>query len=214
MKIGVVLLRHVRNLGHMGTVCAVKRGYAAYLLRKEWALRATKENLVYFESERENLEASNQVLLDAARVKEKKLEKAYLHFIRAAGNTGQLYGSVHVRDIVQALSGLDVQGVTPGMIILTKAIKNTGVHFCQVQLHPEISIALALVVGRNQEEVDRLEAEDKNPTPSQTLSPELMASTPFDQESNSEDVAVLDDVPAPEEFAEKESSVGEAELKN
>ena len=54
--IKVILLQRVSKLGYIGDVVNVKPGYARnYLLPKKIALRATKENLKYFEEQKEQI---------------------------------------------------------------------------------------------------------------------------------------------------------------
>jgi large subunit ribosomal protein L9 len=60
--------------------------------------------------------------------------------IRAASNAGQLYGSVSVRDIVEALNA-DGAKVTKAMIVLERPIKTIGVFDVRVALHPEVTVA-------------------------------------------------------------------------
>ena len=56
----VVLLERVEKLGQMGDVVKVKDGFARnYLLPQKKALRATKSNIAYFETQRTQLEARN-----------------------------------------------------------------------------------------------------------------------------------------------------------
>ena len=56
----LILLERVEKLGQMGQLVKVKPGYARnYLLPQKKALRATKENLAYFETQRAQLEANN-----------------------------------------------------------------------------------------------------------------------------------------------------------
>ena len=58
--IELVLLQRVEKLGQMGDVVKVRPGYARnFLLPQKKALRATKDNLTYFESRRLELEAQN-----------------------------------------------------------------------------------------------------------------------------------------------------------
>ena len=50
MSSQIILLERVDNLGEMGDVVTVKPGYARnYLLPQGKALRATKDNVAYFE---------------------------------------------------------------------------------------------------------------------------------------------------------------------
>src|SRR5882672_3598152 len=60
MPMNVILLERVPKLGQMGDVVKVKPGYARnFLLPQKKALRATKDNITYFESQRKTLEAQN-----------------------------------------------------------------------------------------------------------------------------------------------------------
>ena len=54
----VILLERIGHLGQMGDVVNVKNGYARnYLLPQKKAMRATQENIAYFETQRVQLEA-------------------------------------------------------------------------------------------------------------------------------------------------------------
>ena len=53
--VDVILLERVEKLGQMGQVVKVKPGFARnYLLPQKKAMRATKENLAYFETQGPN----------------------------------------------------------------------------------------------------------------------------------------------------------------
>ena len=54
----LILLERVEKLGQMGQIVNVKPGFARnYLLPQKKALRATKQNMEFFESRRVQLEA-------------------------------------------------------------------------------------------------------------------------------------------------------------
>ena len=56
----VILLERIEKLGQMGDVVKVKDGFARnFLLPQKKALRASDDNLAYFEKERVTLEANN-----------------------------------------------------------------------------------------------------------------------------------------------------------
>ena len=58
--IELILLERVEKLGQMGQLVKVKPGFARnYLLPQKKAMRASKENLAYFETQRAQLEATN-----------------------------------------------------------------------------------------------------------------------------------------------------------
>ena len=149
----IVLLERVENLGDMGDVVSVKPGYARnFLLPQEKALRATKANLARFEAEREYLERRNAETRARAESDGEDLDGTSVVVIRKAGETGQLYGSVSARDIVDALGSSDIKR---GMIKLETPIKSLGVHSVGVRLHPEVSVTLQVNVARSEDEAER-----------------------------------------------------------
>jgi large subunit ribosomal protein L9 len=74
--------------------------------------------------------------------------------IRASSNSGQLYGSVSVRDIVDALNE-DNAGLSRQMIVLERPIKTIGLFDVRVNLHPEVSVTVQVNVARSPDEADQ-----------------------------------------------------------
>jgi large subunit ribosomal protein L9 len=152
--VDVILLERVENLGQMGQVVKVRPGYARnYLLPQKKALRATKDNLTYFETQRAQLEAANLTRKQDAEQVAKTMEGLTVVIIRQAGESGQLYGSVSARDIADAVT----QGgftVTRGQVVLDKAIKTLGLYKIRVVLHPEVSVHVTSNVAQSQEEAE------------------------------------------------------------
>jgi large subunit ribosomal protein L9 len=151
----VILLQRIGRLGQMGDVVNVKDGYARnFLLPQKKALRATKDNLAQFETQRSQLEANNLELKKEAEAVSDKLAGKIFKAIRSAGDTGQLYGSVSTRDIADAITE---GGFTVGrnQIVLERPIKTLGLHETKVQLHPEVTVSVTLNVARSDEEAER-----------------------------------------------------------
>jgi large subunit ribosomal protein L9 len=154
----VILLERVENLGQMGDVVKVKQGYARnFLLPQKKALRATKDNVGYFESRRAQLEADNLKKKSEAEAVAAKMDKARIVIVRQAGETGQLYGSVAARDIAE---GLTAGGYTveKRQVVIDRPIKMIGIHTVRVVLHPEVSVSVLVNVGQSEDEA-RLQAE-------------------------------------------------------
>jgi len=149
----VILLERIEKLGAMGDVVTVKPGFGRnFLLPQEKALRATKANLARFEAEREYLEQRNAENREKAADDGKDLDGETVIIIRNAGDTGQLYGSVSARDVVEAFEG---KGVKRNMVILEQPIKALGLHDVKVKLHPEVSITVVVNVARSTDEAER-----------------------------------------------------------
>lgn len=151
----VILLERVEKLGNMGDVVSVKPGFARnFLIPQEKALRATKANKVRFEAEREYLEQRNAENREKAALDGKAIDGTQITMIRRAGDTGQLYGSVSVRDVYEALQTKG-QSVKRNQIVIETPIKTLGIHDVLVRLHAEVSVPISVNVARSEDEAER-----------------------------------------------------------
>jgi len=150
----VILLERVEKLGAIGDVVKVKDGFARnFLLPNKKAMRANEANRKVFESNRARIESDNANRRGEAEKEAKTFEGVSVTLIRQASNTGQLYGSVAVRDLVEALTA-DGHKVAKSAIVLNKPIKSIGVYDVNVALHPEVSVTVKVNVARSPEEAD------------------------------------------------------------
>ena len=151
----VILLERIEKLGQMGDVVNVKTGFARnYLLPQNKALRKTKQNLTRFESQRAQLEADNLTRKNDAENIASKLENMNITIIRAAGETGQLYGSVTSRDIAESVTKAGIS-VNKNQVILNRALKVLGLEPIRISLHPEVSVEITANIARNKEEAEQ-----------------------------------------------------------
>ena len=143
----IILLERIEKLGSIGDVVTVKDGYARnFLLPNKKALRANEAN-------RERLEAENAERRSEAEKAGSKVDGAELTLIRASSNSGQLYGSVNVRDIAEALNA---QGhdINKSQIVLERPIKTIGLFDVKVALHPEVRVTVKANVARSDDEAE------------------------------------------------------------
>ncbi|MEM9310614.1 MAG: 50S ribosomal protein L9 [Pseudomonadota bacterium] len=150
----IILLERIEKLGTIGDIVSVKDGYARnFLLPQKKALRANDANKKVFEANRERLEKENAEKRTVAESSGEKVAGAEVVLIRAASNTGQLYGSVNVRDMV---AGLVDQGhdVNKKQVIMGAPIKTIGMHDVTVALHPEVHVTVKANVARSDDEAE------------------------------------------------------------
>ncbi len=153
--IEVILMQRVDKLGQMGERVKVRPGFARnYLLPQGKAIRASKDNLERFDRERVQLEAQNIKRREEAERVAERVFGLTVTIIRAAGESGSLYGSVSSRDIADAckVNGLTVDR---SQVLLEQPIKTTGITQVRVELHPEVVIPVGVNVARSQEEADK-----------------------------------------------------------
>ena len=150
----IILLERIEKLGTIGDVVKVKDGYARnYLLPNKKALRANEANRKVFEANRERLEAENAARRDEAAKAGASVDGAEIVLIRASSNSGQLYGSVNVRDIAEALQAQG-HNVNKSQIILERPIKTIGRFDVKVALHPEVHVTVKANVARSDDEAE------------------------------------------------------------
>ena len=150
----VILLERVEKLGAIGDVVKVKDGFARnFLLPNKKALRANEANRKVFDANRARIESDNANRRGEAERDARGWDKAAVTLIRQSSNTGQLYGSVAVRDIVDAL-GESGHKVVKSQVVLDKPIKAIGLYKVKVALHPEVSVTIDVNVARSPEEAE------------------------------------------------------------
>lgn len=151
----IILLEHIEKLGRMGDKVNVKSGYARnYLLPRNKALRATEANIAYFEKQKAELEARNKALFEEATKKAEELKGFAAVLVRQAAETGQLYGSVTIRDIASAINEAGFS-LERRFVALDKPIKYLGVYPVKLSLHPEVSQTILVNVARSADEAKK-----------------------------------------------------------
>ncbi|MDR6757359.1 large subunit ribosomal protein L9 [Mycoplana sp. BE70] len=151
----VILLERIAKLGQMGETVKVRDGFARnYLLPLGKALRANEANKKRFEAERSTLEARNLERKSEAQKVAEKLDGKSFVIVRSAGETGQLYGSVAARDIIETLSENGFN-IGRNQVELNTPIKAIGLHKVVLHLHSEVELAVELNVARSADEAER-----------------------------------------------------------
>ena len=148
----IILLERIEKLGQMGELVTVKSGYARnFLLPQGKAVFASKQNIKMFEEKKAQLEGENITRKIEAKNLADNISFKEVVLIRAASESGQLYGSVSAKDISNAVTeaGLSIK---KSQVDLNKAIKTLSYENILIKLHPEVSIDLKLNIARSVEE--------------------------------------------------------------
>jgi len=152
----VILLERVAKLGQMGEIVKVRDGYARnFLLKRKKALRATAENRSKYDGMKADLEANNLQAKSEASKAAEKINGIDIMIIRQASETGQLFGSVTVRDIVAGLEAEKVH-VTRPQVWLDAPIKTIGQQKVTIAVHPEVEATITVTVARSADEAERI----------------------------------------------------------
>jgi large subunit ribosomal protein L9 len=194
----VILLERIEKLGQMGDVVSVKPGFARnYLLPQKKAMRATENNRNSFDGQRAQLETVNLEQRGEAESVATKLDGLAFVVVRQASDNDQLYGSVTVRNVAQAITDAGFT-VESKQVQLARPIKTVGMHDVIVKLHPEVSVTVRANVARSDEEAE-MQAQGRRISRAGDDDDDDIVETPFpssfdpdagdDSEQSGEDVA-------------------------
>jgi len=198
----VILLERVAKLGQMGEVVKVRDGFARnFLLKRKKALRATAENRAKFDGMKAELEANNLQAKSEASKAAEKIDGLDIVIIRQASESGQLFGSVSVRDIVAALAAQNITVDRP-QVWLDAPIKAIGQQKVTIAVHPEVEASINVTVARSADEAERIKRGEDISTrqEDQDAAAEAIAAAGefFDPEAQHDELAQPQPAAAPE----------------
>jgi len=140
----VILTQTIESLGIIGSEVEVKPGYARnFLLPQKKALVASPENRKRLELEKAKFELQIAKERKLAEEMAQKLEGVVCRIGAKVAEEDRLYGSVGVRDIIDALAAQNIV-VEKRMVLLTEPIKQLGSFKIPIRVYkgvePEITL--------------------------------------------------------------------------
>ena len=122
----VILKETISSLGIIGSEVNVARGYARnYLLPQDKAVLATPQNRRRMEQEKAKFEVQIAKERKLAEEMAAKLEGVSCQISAKVSDEDRLYGSVTVRDIIDALAAQNIV-VEKRMVLLNEPLKTLG----------------------------------------------------------------------------------------
>ena len=148
----VVLLENIKNLGKIGDIVKVKRGYARnYLIKFEKALNASKENIEIVNNKKELLNKKDLVLQKEAKKNFEILNNKNYKIQKLVTENNDLYGSVKPTEIAKIIKEKDNVDIKPSQIDLEEEIKSIGIFKATVNLHSEIQVNILIEVVKSED---------------------------------------------------------------
>lgn len=145
----VILLERINKLGNLGSTVTVKAGFGRnYLLPQGKALLATDANKAVFEERRAELEAKAIEEFNDAETKKQVIEGLEsLTVVAKAGDEGKLFGSVGVREVVEAFKEVGIRVERKDVRMPDGLnIRITGEYEIQIDLYTDILATIKLAV--------------------------------------------------------------------
>jgi large subunit ribosomal protein L9 len=142
----VILKETIEHLGVIGTEINVAKGYARnYLLPHNKALPATPQNRKLMEQARTKFDLQIAKEKEFAEEMAKRLDGVVLTIPAKVSDENRLYGSVHVRDIIDELRKKDIE-IEKRMILLSEPIKELGTYKVPIRVYKDVEPEITVTV--------------------------------------------------------------------
>ena len=143
----VIFVKELSGSGKRGEVKEVSDGYAKnFLIAKGFAQIATPDILAKVEKEKKEAAAKHQKNQAGLQALRNDLEKQIFKISLKVGDKGQIFSSVHDKDIAHAINAKLKIHLDRHQIFLDKPIKDLGEHQAKVKLAPAIIANLKINV--------------------------------------------------------------------
>lgn len=143
----VLLLDRIANLGDLGDEVDVKNGFARnYLIPQKLAWRATSESREHFEQLREELKQKAIEKLEGAERRAAQLDDQTITILMRVAESERLYGSVGSLEICKALELQGIEVHKSEVRMPDGVIRTTGEYEIEIQVHPEVTRTITVIV--------------------------------------------------------------------
>jgi len=148
----VILLENVRKIGSIGEIIDVKRGFARnYLISKNKALFASKENIKEVEKIKQELNKKDQDKKKEAKSILEKIQNKTYEIKKLSTENKELYGSVKPTEISKLIHEKENVEINPSNIQPSKEIKSLGEFKVEINLHSDVQTQIIVKVFPQEE---------------------------------------------------------------
>lgn len=143
----VILNQDVKGQGKKGDLVEVSDGYARnFLLPRNLAQEATKENLNVMQGKKESQEYRKKKELEEANEIKSKIEEVSVLLKAKSGENGKLFGSVTSKDVAEELKMQHHIKLDKKKISLPDGIKTLGTTVVDIKVYPGVTAKLKVIV--------------------------------------------------------------------
>ena len=148
----IVLLENIKNLGKIGDVVNVKRGYGRnFLIKYGKALKASKVNIDLINKKKTDLNEKNITFKKNAKKIFDIINKKNYKFSKRTKDNNELYGSIKPRELSKTIESLDKIEIKPAQFDLDKEINKVGSYEAKINLHAEVQAKIHIEVVKQEE---------------------------------------------------------------
>ena len=143
----VILLENLAQIGTIGEIIDVKRGFARnYLISNKKALYASKENIKEVEKIKTELNKKDQEKKKNAKQIYESLKNKIFEVKKLTTENKDLYGSIKPTEISKIINLSEKIEVKPSLIQPLNEIKSLGTFKVKINLHSEVQAEIKIKV--------------------------------------------------------------------
>ena len=145
----IILLENIKNLGNIGDVLNVKRGYARnYLIKNNKALYASEKNINEVNKKKAGLNKKDLEVKKDAKKLFNLLNNKTFKVKKLVTENNELYGSVKPTEISKIIFEKENIKIEPSQMDLETGIKTVGMFKANINLHAEIQANILIQVEK------------------------------------------------------------------
>ena len=145
----IILLENIKNLGNIGDVLNVKRGYARnYLIKNNKALYASEKNINEVNKKKAELNKKDLEFKKDAKKLFNLLNNKTFKVKKLVTENNELYGSVKPTEISKIIFEKENIKIKPSQMDLETGIKTVGIFKVNINLHAEIQAKILIQVEK------------------------------------------------------------------
>ena len=145
----IILLENIKNLGNIGDVLDVNRGYARnYLIKNNKALYASEKNINEVNKKKAQLNKKDLEVKKDAKKLFNLLNNKTFKVKKLVTENNELYGSVKPTEISKIIFEKENIKIKPSQMDLESGIKTVGMFKVNVNLHAEIQANILIQVEK------------------------------------------------------------------
>ncbi len=143
----VILLENLKQIGTIGEIINVKRGFARnYLIANQKALYASKENVKKVEKIKTELSKKDLEKKKYAKQLLEKINNKIFLVKKLITENNDLYGSIKPTEISKLVYENENIEIKPSLIQPLKEIKSLGTFKVKIDLHSEVQAEIKIKV--------------------------------------------------------------------
>ena len=159
----IILLERIANLGPVGHVVKVKKGYARnYLIPYGKADFVTDEVMAKVEVIKAEIAKKEASELEKAKIRGQSLDNLSIITFKMKANKEKLFGSISAKDVIAALAEKGAE-VDKSELVDFHPLRNLGEHSVPVKVHKSVTAVVKVMIQAESEEEDVDNSEADSP---------------------------------------------------